>query len=87
MLERSLALPEFADKGRVKFIAPASSSFCHGFLLHLHLPANFVLLLVPFSFNIFLSRLNLQAEELFNYLGFPVPTPAKGKLTAPETIF
>ena len=83
MLERSLALLEFADK----FTAPASSSFCHGLLLHLHLPANLVLLLVPFSINIFLSRLNLQAEELFSYLGFPAPTPSKAKLTAPQPIF
>jgi len=59
----------------VQFAAPASSSFCLGLLLYLHLLANFVILLVLFSFNIFLSRLNLEEEELFNYLGFPAPSP------------
>ena len=94
MLQSSLALSQFADKGRVKFTAPASSSFCLGLLPHLNLPAKFLILLVPFSFNIFLSRLNLEAEELFNYLGFPAPTPTpttnthpKAKLTVPLPIF
>jgi hypothetical protein len=81
----------FADKGRAKFAAPGSGSFCLGLLLHLHLPAKFVILLVPFSFNNFLSRLNLEAEELFNYLGFPAPPqpppPPKAKLTIPLPIF
>jgi len=74
MLQRSQALPEFTDKGAVKFTAPATSSLCLGLLLHLHPPANNVTLLFPFSF-IFLLRLNLEAQKLFNYLRFLTPPP------------
>jgi hypothetical protein len=82
----------FADMRSEQFTAPASSIFCLGLLFHLNLPANFVKRLVLFSFNIFLSRLNLEEEELFDYLGFPALTPTtspqpKAKLTVPLSIF